>query len=81
MEQMAASAGAGQALSGSGGEMPLLILTLDPDGKGAMTAMGIANGLFSGIAQAAGASKGSSGFTGISGLTGQSRLPNSACTY
>jgi len=68
VEQLAGSSGGLSQLTGSNGEMPLLMVTLDPDGKGAMMAMGIANGLFSGIVTAAGAPKGSSGFDEIPGL-------------
>ncbi len=68
MEHMATSAGAGGGLTGNGGEEALLMLTLNPEGKSVVTAMGIANGLFSGIFQASGAPKGAGGFAEISGL-------------
>jgi hypothetical protein len=68
MEQVLASSGAAQGVTGSGSEAFLVMLTLNPDGKSVVTAMGIANGIFGGIAQAAGAGKNSTGFDEVPGL-------------
>jgi hypothetical protein len=68
MEQVMTTSGAAQGITGSGGEAPLLMLTLNPDGKSAVAAMSIANGIFGGIAQAASGGKASMGFDEVPGL-------------
>lgn len=55
MDQIANSVGAGEQMNNNGEEMPLLLLVVDPDGKGQMLAMKMAKGIFGGIAKGAGA--------------------------
>lgn len=52
-EQLASNFGAAAGQAGSGGEMPLLMLSVEEDGKGAMTALNMTEALASGIAHAA----------------------------
>jgi hypothetical protein len=54
VDQLANSLGAAAGQTGSGGEMPLLILIVsDDDGRSQMTALNASNALFSGIFKAA----------------------------
>ena len=53
VQQMANNMGAGDASMASGGEMPLLMLGLDADGRAQMTAVTAANAIFGGIFKAA----------------------------
>lgn len=55
LQQMQNTVGAGEQIGNNGAEVPLLMVMVDPDGKAQMTALGIAKGLFSGIAKGSGA--------------------------
>src|SRR5271157_208082 len=75
VDQLANSLGAAEGTTGSGGEAPLLMVMVDPDGKIQMTALSTAKTLFSGFGEASG-SKGMSMGTEISGLGDRAiRLP------
>jgi len=50
-----------QGLENSHGEMPMLMVFFDPDGRGAMTAMTMSKALFNGIGKAAGEKEGPMG--------------------
>ena len=67
VDQLAPSLGAAAGQAGSGGEAPLMILLLDPDGKAQMTAISASKALFNGLFNAAGA-KGMSMGGEIAGL-------------
>jgi hypothetical protein len=58
VDQMANSLGAQAGQTGSGGDLPLLMLGVAPDGKAQMTAVAAATALFGGIGRAAGDTKG-----------------------
>jgi hypothetical protein len=60
MEQIADSVSAQQGNTGAGGDFPFLMLMLDPNGKGQMTALSLSKTFFNGITNASGA--GSSGY-------------------
>ncbi len=66
-EQMVGSMGAAQGMPGSEGELPLLMVVIDPDGKAQMTALTAGKALFNGLFKAADA-KGLSMGGEISGL-------------
>jgi hypothetical protein len=67
VEQMVGSMPGAQGMTGNGGESPLLMLMIDPDGKAQMTALTASKALFNGIFKAADA-KGLSMGGEISGL-------------
>jgi hypothetical protein len=67
VDQLANSLGSAEGTTGSGGEAPLLMVMVDPDGKIQMTALSTAKTLFSGFGDTSG-SKGMSMGTEISGL-------------
>ena len=76
VEQLAGSMGAGQ--DGNGGEMPMLMLAVDDDGKPQMTALNASNAIFSGIFNAADPEHKAQGLTSaqIKGLGDQAvRIP------
>lgn len=52
-EQLASNFGSPAGQTGSGGEMPLLMLSVEEDGKGAMTALNMTEAFVAGIAHAA----------------------------
>ncbi|HEX3742603.1 MAG TPA: hypothetical protein VHW09_01680 [Bryobacteraceae bacterium] len=52
-EQLVGSLGAASGGAGSGGEMPLLMLSVEEDGRGAMAALNVTAALAGGIAHAA----------------------------
>jgi hypothetical protein len=58
VDQLANSLGAAQGQTGSRGEMPLLILGVDADGKSQMAALSASKAIFGGISNASGAGNG-----------------------
>jgi len=77
VDQLANSLGATAGQTGNGGEMPLLILAVDDDGKAPMAAVNASNALFSGFFKAAEPDNKKAGFGApIQGLGDQAvRLP------
>jgi hypothetical protein len=68
VEQLAGNLGAQNAVNGTTGELPLLMVGLDADGRAQMTAVTAANAIFGGIFKAAGGKGASASVPEVPGL-------------